>query len=77
MGDLAADDEEDVRRIRRELRRRIEEFSNGVSGDSPFDLRDWNGIPDYKGCDTAQRGVADVHGRRGHGRQPEAVAAHG
>ena len=33
----------------RELRRRIEEFSNGVSGDSPFDLRDWNGIPDYKG----------------------------
>ena len=40
---------EDVRRIRRELRRRIDEFSNGVSGDSPFDLRDWNGIPDYKG----------------------------
>ena len=39
---------EDVRKIRRELKRRIEEFSNGVSGDSPFDLRGWNGIPDYK-----------------------------
>ncbi len=40
---------DDVRAIRRELKRRIEEFSNGISTDSPFDLRDWNGIPDYKG----------------------------
>jgi len=40
---------EEVREIRRELKRRIEEFSNGISGESPFDLRDWNGIPDYKG----------------------------
>jgi hypothetical protein len=38
---------ERVREIRRELRRRIEEFSNG--GGSPFDLRDWNGIPDFEG----------------------------
>jgi hypothetical protein len=41
--------QDEVRRIRRELRRRIDEFSNGVSTDSPFDLRGWNGIPDYKG----------------------------
>ncbi len=68
---------EDVRRIRRELRRRIEEFSNGVSGDSPFSrLARLERHPRLQGCDTAQRGVADVHGRRGHGRQPEAAAAH-
>ena len=36
-----------VRDLRRELKRRIDEFSNG--GDSPFDLRDWNGIPDFHG----------------------------
>ena len=41
--------QDDVRRIRRELKRRIEEFSSGVSTDSPFDLRGWNGIPDFKG----------------------------
>ena len=40
---------ERVRELRKELKRRVEEFSNGTSGDSPFDLRDWNGIPDYKG----------------------------
>ena len=39
---------EKVRAIRKELKRRIEEFSSGVAG-SPFDLRDWNGIPDFKG----------------------------
>lgn len=41
--------QDEVRKIRRELKRRIDEFSNGRGGDSPFDLRDWNGIPDYKG----------------------------
>ena len=40
---------EEVRKIRRELKRRIEEFSNGTSSESPFDMRDWNGIPDFKG----------------------------
>ena len=40
---------EEVRKIRQELKRRVEEFSNGTTGDTPFDLRDWNGIPDYKG----------------------------
>ena len=39
---------EQVRAIRRELKRRIEEFSNGAEG-LPFDLRDWNGIPDFRG----------------------------
>ncbi|MBA2604549.1 MAG: MBL fold metallo-hydrolase [Acidobacteria bacterium] len=39
---------EQVGALRAELKRRIEGFSNGVGG-SPFDLRDWNGIPDYKG----------------------------
>jgi hypothetical protein len=40
---------EKVREIRRELKRRIDDFSAGRSGESPFDLRNWNGIPDYKG----------------------------
>lgn len=39
---------EQVRALRKELKRRIEEFGNGVAG-SPFDLRDWNGIPNFKG----------------------------
>ena len=39
---------EDVRALRKELKKRIEEFTEGAS-DSPFDLRDWNGIPDFKG----------------------------
>ena len=39
---------DEVFALRRELKRRVEEFSNGVP-DSPFDLRDWNGIPDFKG----------------------------
>ena len=36
-----------VRDLRRELKRRIDEFSNGTPG-SPFDLGGWNGIPDFK-----------------------------
>ena len=40
---------ENVRLIRQELKRRIDDFSNGIAGGSPFDLSDWNGIPDFKG----------------------------
>jgi hypothetical protein len=39
---------DEVLKLRRELKRRVEEFSSGVPG-SPFDLRDWNGIPDFEG----------------------------
>ena len=37
-----------LKKIRSELKKRIEEFSNGALSVSPFDLRDWQGIPDYK-----------------------------
>lgn len=40
---------ERTRAIRREMRRRVDEFANGTRTDSPFDLRDWNGIPDFEG----------------------------
>jgi hypothetical protein len=40
-----------VRQLRRELRTRVDAFSAGVEP-QPFDLRDWNGIPDYKGVTT-------------------------
>lgn len=43
--------QERVRQLRAELRRRVDGFSNGVESE-PFDLRDWNGIPDYKGVTT-------------------------
>ena len=39
----------DARKLRAELRKRIDEFSTGQLTDSPFDLREWEGIPDYKG----------------------------
>jgi hypothetical protein len=38
-----------VKKIRAELRRRIDDFSSGALTASPYDLRDWNGIPDVKG----------------------------
>jgi hypothetical protein len=38
-----------TRAIRAEMRRRVEEFSNGVRTATPFDLRDWNGMPDFRG----------------------------
>jgi hypothetical protein len=41
------DNGERVEKIAREVRKRLEEFSNGTPG--PIDLRDWNGIPDFKG----------------------------
>ncbi len=38
-----------VKEIRAELQKRIEEFSQGAFTSSPYDLRDWNGVPDVKG----------------------------
>ena len=38
-----------VKEIRAQLKKRIEEFSNGTLTTSPYDLRDWNGIPDFEG----------------------------
>jgi len=40
--------QERLKKIRSELKKRIDEFSNGAMTVSPFDLRDWEGIPDYK-----------------------------
>lgn len=40
---------DNLRKIREELKRRIEEFSNGILTTSPYDLHDWNGIPPFKG----------------------------
>jgi beta-lactamase superfamily II metal-dependent hydrolase len=39
---------ERLKKIRSELKKRVDEFSNGAVNVSPFDLRDWEGIPDYK-----------------------------
>ncbi len=38
-----------LKEIRSELKKRIDEFSNGALVSSPFDLRDWEGIPDFEG----------------------------
>lgn len=43
---------EQAKKLRAELKRRIEDFSTGALVDSPFDLREWEGIPDYKGVST-------------------------
>ena len=40
---------EAVRKIRSELRKRIDEFSAGAAGYAPFDLSRWNGIPNHEG----------------------------
>jgi beta-lactamase superfamily II metal-dependent hydrolase len=40
---------ETVKKLRAELKRRIDEFSQSALTGEPFDLRDWNGIPDHKG----------------------------
>ncbi len=40
---------ERLKKIRSEMKKRIDEFSTGTLTDSPFDLRDWEGIPDYEG----------------------------
>lgn len=38
-----------VRALRAQLKQRIDEMSNGSLTTSPYDLRNWNGIPDLKG----------------------------
>jgi beta-lactamase superfamily II metal-dependent hydrolase len=38
-----------VKKIRTELKRRIDGFSAGTLAGSPFDLRAWNGVPDHEG----------------------------
>jgi hypothetical protein len=40
---------ERLKKIRAELKKRIDEFSTGALTDSPFDLREWEGIPGFKG----------------------------
>jgi hypothetical protein len=40
--------QEDVAKIRAQLQRRIDAFGNGAPA-NPFDLSDWNGIPDFEG----------------------------
>lgn len=39
----------ELQELRAELKKRVERFSTGALSASPFDLRDWEGIPDYKG----------------------------
>ena len=43
------ENKEKLKKLRAELKKRIEEFSAGSLTDSPFDLRGWEGIPDFKG----------------------------
>ena len=43
------EEKEKIKGIRAELRKRIEDFSTGALAGTPYDLRDWNGIPDVKG----------------------------
>jgi hypothetical protein len=40
---------ERLKEIRSELKKRVDEFSNGAANVSPFDLNGWEGIPDHKG----------------------------
>jgi hypothetical protein len=42
------DNKERLKKIRSELKKRIDEFSNGALTSSPFDLSKWEGIPNYK-----------------------------
>lgn len=44
-----SDNRAKTRAIRAELRDRIESFAAGAAGPDPFDLSDWNGIPDLDG----------------------------
>lgn len=43
------DNKERVKKIRAEIKKRVDAFSNGAIDISPFNLRDWQGIPDFKG----------------------------
>ncbi len=40
---------ERLKEIKAEMKKRVDAFSTGSLTNSPFDLRDWEGIPDYKG----------------------------
>ena len=42
----------DVKKIRAQLKKRIDDFSTGALSGSPYNLGDWNGIPDVKGVTT-------------------------
>lgn len=41
-----------TRTIRDEMERRAGDLASGASADLPFDLRDWNGVPDFRGVTT-------------------------
>ena len=41
-----------MKKLREQLKSRIDEFSSGTLTDSPLDLRDWWGVPDFKGVTT-------------------------
>lgn len=41
--------QEAVRKIDQQLKKKMDEFSSSSLAPMPIDLRDWNGIPDYKG----------------------------
>lgn len=43
------DSPDEVKKIRAKLKQQIDAFSNSDLSGSPFDLRDWNGVPDHKG----------------------------
>jgi beta-lactamase superfamily II metal-dependent hydrolase len=43
------DNTEAVKAIRARMKKRVDEFSNGNLNGLLFDLREWNGIPDFKG----------------------------
>lgn len=38
-----------AKKLRAELKARVESFSAGALASSPFDLREWEGVPDYEG----------------------------
>ena len=41
--------EVELQELRVELKKRVDRFSAGTLSTSPFDLRDWEGVPGYKG----------------------------
>lgn len=47
-----ADHPDDIVKIQKEMRRRVEEFASGQLAGTPFDLSDWNGIRDFEGVTT-------------------------
>jgi hypothetical protein len=46
------DNADEVTNIRAQMKKKIEEFGANALEGSPFDLNDWNGIPDYKNVTT-------------------------